>query len=129
MRQAFRSTFKDWCTEQTGSTNEKSQVALAQTVPDKVEAAYRRGNMLEKGRQMLADWAAYCVARARRRRKATTWCRLEPEETCVEANGDLLLVPADTFMQRRACGETRQLYVLIRMSRPDILVNLQRESG
>lgn len=40
----FRSTFKDWCTEQTGSPpNKMSEMALAHTVPDKVEAAYRRG--------------------------------------------------------------------------------------
>lgn len=56
----FRSTFKDWCSEQTGYPNEMSEMALAHTVSDKVEAAYRRGDMREKRRRMMADWAAYC---------------------------------------------------------------------
>ncbi len=56
----FRSTFKDWCSEQTGYPNEMSEMALAHTVSDKVEAAYRRGDMREKRRRLMADWAAYC---------------------------------------------------------------------
>src|SRR5258708_511085 len=43
----FRSTFKDWCTEETEYPNDMSEMALAHTLPDKVEAAYRRGNMRE----------------------------------------------------------------------------------
>ncbi|MGV7215910.1 tyrosine-type recombinase/integrase [Bradyrhizobium sp. UFLA05-112] len=58
----FRSTFKDWCTEQTGFPNEMSEMALAHTVSDKVEAAYRRGDMREKRRRMMADWADYCAS-------------------------------------------------------------------
>jgi integrase len=60
----FRSTFKDWCSEQTGYPNEMSEMALAHTVSDKVEAAYRRGDMREKRRRLMADWAAYCESRA-----------------------------------------------------------------
>ncbi len=56
----FRSTFKDWCSEQTGYPNEMSEMALAHTVSDKVEAAYRRGDMREKRRRLMADWATYC---------------------------------------------------------------------
>jgi integrase len=56
----FRSTFKDWCSEQTGYPNEMSEMALAHTVSDKVEAAYRRGDMREKRRRLMADWAAFC---------------------------------------------------------------------
>ncbi|WGR91838.1 integrase arm-type DNA-binding domain-containing protein [Bradyrhizobium sp. ISRA435] len=58
----FRSTFKDWCAEQTAYPNEMSEMALAHTVPDKVEAAYRRGDMREKRRRLMADWAAYCCS-------------------------------------------------------------------
>jgi integrase len=58
----FRSTFKDWCSEQTAYPNEMSEMALAHTVPDKVEAAYRRGDMREKRRRLMADWAAYCAS-------------------------------------------------------------------
>jgi integrase len=56
----FRSTFKDWCAEQTAYPNEMSEMALAHTVSDKVEAAYRRGDMREKRRRMMEDWAAFC---------------------------------------------------------------------
>jgi integrase len=58
----FRSTFKDWCSEQTGYPNEMSEMALAHTVSDKVEAAYRRGDMREKRRRLMADWAAFCAS-------------------------------------------------------------------
>lgn len=57
----FRSTFKDWCSEQTAYPNEMSELALAHTVSDRVEAAYRRGDMLAKRRRMMADWASYCA--------------------------------------------------------------------
>lgn len=56
----FRSTFKDWCGDLTSYPNEMSEIAMAHTVDDKVEAAYRRSNMRERRRQMMADWAAYC---------------------------------------------------------------------
>ncbi|WP_371423293.1 tyrosine-type recombinase/integrase [Tardiphaga sp.] len=56
----FRSTFKDWCAETTDYPNELSEMALAHTVSDKVERAYRRGSMREKRKQLMADWAAYC---------------------------------------------------------------------
>jgi integrase len=57
----FRSTFKDWCSDLTAYPNEMSELAMAHTVDDKVEAAYRRSNMREKRRRMMADWAAYCA--------------------------------------------------------------------
>jgi integrase len=56
----FRSTFKDWCSEKTHYPNEMSEMALSHTVSDKVEAAYRRGDMREKRRQLMTDWAAFC---------------------------------------------------------------------
>jgi integrase len=59
----FRSAFKDWCSEQTAYPNELSEMAMAHTVSDKVEAAYRRGDMREKRRRLMADWAAYCESK------------------------------------------------------------------
>lgn len=56
----FRSSFKDWCTDETEYPNEMSEMALAHTLPDKVEAAYRRGNMRERRRRLMDDWASYC---------------------------------------------------------------------
>jgi integrase len=56
----FRSTFRDWAAEQTSYPNELCEIALAHTLSDKTEAAYRRGDMMEKRRRLMADWAAYC---------------------------------------------------------------------
>jgi integrase len=56
----FRSTFKDWCSETTIYPNEVSEAALWHVVADKVEAAYRRGDLFEKRRALMADWAVYC---------------------------------------------------------------------
>ena len=56
----FRSTFRDWAAEQTNYPNEVVEMALAHAVSDKVEAAYRRGDLFEKRRGLMADWATYC---------------------------------------------------------------------
>lgn len=52
----FRSSFKDWASETTDFPNELSEAALAHVIPNKAEAAYRRGNMLEKRRVMMSAW-------------------------------------------------------------------------
>jgi integrase len=56
----FRSTFRDWGGERTNFPNEMLEMALAHTVSDKVEAAYRRGDMFDKRRRLMDAWAAYC---------------------------------------------------------------------
>ena len=56
----FRSTFRDWAAEQTSFPHEVAEMALAHTVGDKVEAAYRRGDLFQKRRQLMDDWAQYC---------------------------------------------------------------------
>jgi integrase len=55
----FRSTFRDWAAEHTNYPNEVCEAALAHTIGDKVEAAYRRGDLFEKRRHMMEDWAAF----------------------------------------------------------------------
>ena len=55
----FRSTFRDWTAERTSYPNEVAEMALAHTVANAVEAAYRRGDVLEKRRLMMADWAKF----------------------------------------------------------------------
>jgi integrase len=57
----FRSTFRDWCGESTTHPHEVAEAALAHTVGNKVEAAYRRGDLFEKRRQMMGDWALFCA--------------------------------------------------------------------
>lgn len=58
----FRSAFKDWCAEQTNYPNMLSEAALAHAVGDKTEAAYRRGDMIEKRRRLMRDWTTFCMA-------------------------------------------------------------------
>lgn len=57
----FRSTFKEWCSEVTAYPNVMSEMALSHALADKVEAAYRRGDMREKRRRMMEAWANYCA--------------------------------------------------------------------
>ena len=57
----FRSTFRDWCAEHTNYPHEVAEMALAHTIANKTEAAYRRGDLLDKRRALMEDWAAYCL--------------------------------------------------------------------
>lgn len=61
----FRSTFKDWAAETTNFPDEVAKMALAHTISDKVEAAYRRGDMFEKRRRLASAWATYCSTGSR----------------------------------------------------------------
>jgi integrase len=56
----FRSSFRDWTAERTSFSSEVAEMALAHVVDDKVEAAYRRGDLLEKRHQLAEAWARYC---------------------------------------------------------------------
>ncbi len=55
----FRSTFRDWSAERTAYPSEVCEMALAHAVGNKVEAAYRRGDMFDRRRRLMADWAAF----------------------------------------------------------------------
>src|SRR5262249_36604859 len=57
----FRSTFRDWAAERTNFPSEVAEAALAHVVGDKVEAAYRRGDLFEKRRRLMEAWARYCT--------------------------------------------------------------------
>ena len=56
----FRSTFRDWCAEYTNIPREIAEMALGHTIQNKVEAAYRRGDLFEKRRELMQDWGNYC---------------------------------------------------------------------
>jgi len=58
----FRSTFRDWAAERTNFPSEVAEMALAHAVGDKVEAAYRRGDMFKRRRRMMTAWATFCAA-------------------------------------------------------------------
>jgi integrase len=57
----FRSTFRDWAAERTNFPAEVAEMALAHAVTDKVEAAYRRGDLFEKRRALAEAWAKFCA--------------------------------------------------------------------
>lgn len=57
----FRSTFRDWASETTGFSHEVCEMALAHTIANKVEAAYRRGDLFEKRRKLMEAWTNYCM--------------------------------------------------------------------
>lgn len=56
----FRSAFRDWVAEQTDYAGEIAEAALAHTVSNKVEAAYRRTDFLDKRRLLMRDWGSFC---------------------------------------------------------------------
>jgi len=60
----LRSTFRDWAAEKTQYPGDMAEAALAHRISSTVEAAYRRGDMIEKRRRMMADWADYLSGRA-----------------------------------------------------------------
>jgi integrase len=55
----FRSTFRDWSSERTNYPRDVAEMALAHTIGDKVEAAYRRGDLFAKRTKMMSDWAKF----------------------------------------------------------------------
>ncbi len=57
----FRSGFRDWCAECTGYAHEVAEMALAHTIDNKVERAYRRGDLFDKRRRLMDEWAEFCA--------------------------------------------------------------------
>jgi integrase len=59
----FRSSFRDWAAETTEHPNHVVEMALAHSIGNAVEAAYRRGDMLDKRRELMVAWGEYCGVR------------------------------------------------------------------
>jgi integrase len=57
----FRSSFRDWAAERTNYPSELAEMALAHNVGSKVENSYRRSDLFEKRRRLMADWATFCA--------------------------------------------------------------------
>jgi integrase len=66
----FRSTFRDWVSEYTEHSGEVAEMALSHAIGDKVEAAYRRGDLLEKRVALMADWASFLAGSRKDARKS-----------------------------------------------------------
>jgi integrase len=64
----FRSAFRDWAAEQTSFSREVCEAALAHTIRDKTEAAYRRGDLFEKRRELMRAWADFLTSSPPHRR-------------------------------------------------------------
>ena len=60
----FRSSFRDWAGDQTSHPHEVVEFALAHSIPDKVQAAYRRYSALPKRRALMEQWSQFCAAPA-----------------------------------------------------------------
>ena len=58
----FRSAFRDWVAEETNVPGEIAEACLAHTNSNKVEAAYRRTDFLEKRRSLMREWATFCTS-------------------------------------------------------------------
>ena len=72
----FRSSFRDWASERTNFPSEVVEMALAHTIPNKVEAAYRRGNLLEKRRELMAAWTKFACPNTTNLKKANLLAQL-----------------------------------------------------
>ena len=58
----FRSTFRDWVSEETEHASEVAEMALAHTITSRVERAYRRGSLKERRKVLLQEWQDYCLS-------------------------------------------------------------------
>jgi integrase len=58
----FRSTFRDWCAEQTDYPREVAEMALAHAIGNKVEAAYRRGDLFDKRKHLMSEWSIFAAS-------------------------------------------------------------------
>lgn len=67
----LRSTFRDWVAERTTYPGEAAEVALAHRISNTVEAAYRRGDMVEKRHRMMAGWSMFLLASDEERKAKT----------------------------------------------------------
>lgn len=63
----FRSTFRDWASETTAFPHEVCEMALAHTIANKAEAAYRRGDIFDKRRMLMDEWAHHCCSEGGRK--------------------------------------------------------------
>ena len=59
----FRSAFRDWAAETTSFPHEVCEMALAHTIGNKAEAAYRRGDLFDRRRKLMEAWASFCEPR------------------------------------------------------------------
>jgi integrase len=74
----FRSSFSDWSHERTSHANHTIELSLAHSVGGAVERAYRRGEMFEKRRKLIEQWAAHCASPKAATADNVTALRVQP---------------------------------------------------
>ncbi len=104
----FRSSFRDWAAEMTGTPGEVVEAALAHSVANKVEAAYRRTNYLEKRRPLMDAWASYLSETAANvvrlpAKSAAQWCARTPDHLCFPVF-PVFLGSFPPFLHRSQCS-------------------------
>ena len=57
----FRSAFRDWAAERTSYPRDVAEMSLAHAIGDRVDAAYRRGDLFDKRRRLMDEWAKHCA--------------------------------------------------------------------
>lgn len=87
----FRSSFRDWAAEETAFPDFVVEKALAHTIDNKVEAAYRRGDLLKKRRELMGEWASYCSGgQTSRTANDDLQKKLEPKTRLSSDRGDIV---------------------------------------
>jgi integrase len=98
----FRSSFRDWAAERTNFPNHVVEMALAHTVTDKVEAAYRRTDLFERRRRLMQQWATFCTTQRSNQRPTSHRFAL-PDIIVLRRLGSL---PNTRFPHRAAAATT-----------------------
>jgi integrase len=80
----FRSTFRDWVSEETNHSSEVAEMALAHAITNKVEAAYRRGILLERRRALMTDWERFCLSYHHQSQNLQDTTATPPTEACFQ---------------------------------------------
>ena len=93
----FRSSFRDWTAERTSFPREVAEQALAHTLSDKVEAAYRRSDLFDKRRKLMDAWARFCVTPAGEKQGAVMPLR-------ISRDGSPLVPRAARYNERAGIG-------------------------
>ena len=138
----FRSTFRDWTAEQTAYPRELAEKALAHTLNDRSEAAYQRGDMLEKRRRLMEAWAQYCDKPLRGKAPVTEIHRKHPESIFIEQfifhvekgliagkSGDLRKNGPDTSGTPVLARTTEALRNILNGADPDDALGITRNEG
>jgi integrase len=99
----FRSTFRDWASERTNFPSEVIEMALAHTIENKTEAAYRRGDLFEKRRRLMQQWATFCTKLDRRGHRSLGCFQ---KKSAAESSSTLTAARSGLYLRLFLCDDT-----------------------